>query len=573
MARKPKKPTLEEILELKKYVEKYYQEAHQEWDRDQEYIDRMFAADVPKDMKTIYPPTATIVLDTAREHVPTDNPRIFVPKANDGDEAQGHKEKLRKFHRGLIYRNVAELSISPLDIAVQHLFQYNMGVLKLVYDPFKGDEDSEVYEIQKRSALPIKLRAVNPRTFFPDPSDNPKYVFEIYERDAIEVAAKYPHLNLKLDEENDPRKKVKWAEYHDENYRCFLVDDEPVLKTKVEKHGFGFLNYNWGFAGFGVETPDDNFSKRTQGILRPLRSMFEEEAYLWSVNHEINKSIAWPTTYVMGQNLPHIEKKPGKIITLPEGTKIDRDTPGTQAEGVMTELQMVRNEIFDKTAPRSVRGLPESGVRSGYDRSLLVMEARLRYGSVNTALSKILAQFLCNAARLVELRIPDGITVWGREPDRGEFEEVIKPSDIKGHYVCYVEFAPAEVEDEYRKANTGTMLHDRGVISKTRTREKYAGIIDPEEEEVQVLTDRLTDQMLPLAAQLVQGELAKEIMARQVKEGVSLAQTPTPEEVFAGRGREVAGSPTGAPFVAEEAKPFSPEEERKALDEELGKLE
>ena len=569
------KPSLDQINARVEYVEEYYQEAHNQFDLDRTYLDRAFPIDVPKDVKAYYPPTAQIALDTGREHVPTNNPRIFVPKASDKPSAQEHKETLRKFYLGLLNRIVSESAISPLDVTVQDLFMTNTGVLKILYAPVKAKADgSDEYETIKRNALPIRILSVPARNFYPDPSDVPEYVIEIYERSAAEIKAKYPNWERPKNASGEYLKTVKWVEYHDAQYRCYLAAGEPILKQGVEKHGYGFIPYAWGFAGFGMETPDKDFSKRAQGIIRPLRKMLEEEAYLWSVNHEINKSLAWPTTYIIGaENLPELEKKPGKIIPLPGNAKIHTDEPGALASGVLQELQMVRNEIFDKTAPRSIRGLPETGVRSGYDRSLMVMEARLRYGSVNTALGRITATILGHAARLLETKIKDdGITIWGREPDRGEFEMVVKGSAVKGHYICYVEFAPAEVEDEYRRANTGAILRERGIISKTRAQEKYAGIIDPEEEQVQIYADQISENLLPVAIELAKTELTKEIMARQVKDGVALERTPTPEQVYGPRQRATGGSPTGAPFNAAQPPPFSAQEEQQVLSEELGKL-
>ena len=566
------KPTLDEIREKVKYVQDYYQSAHAEFDRDFLYLSCAFSVDVAQDVPIIRPPTAQIALGTLKDHVPTNYPHVFIPKASNQATAQEHKEKLRRFLLGLLNRIVMESPTSFLDTNVETLGMCNMAIQKIVYKPFIDEEDGdeETRETKRRNRLPVVIMAVHPRIFYPDPSDFPQYAIEIYERDSAEIAYKYP----KWERPPSKQKTVLWVEYYDDNYRCYLANGEPVLKTKVEKHGYGFLPYSWTFAGFGLDTADNSRAYKTQGMIRPHRSMIEQQSYLWSVLHEIDKKGAWQPLFLElppGVAMPSLDIKAGTVQSLPPGSKLITDAiPQVIPAGVLNELQIVQ-DYLDEMAPRPVRGIAVAGVRSGYDRSLMVMEARLRYGSVSLALGRVTANTLSKSLRLLENKIKDtGITVWGREPQKGEFEETIKGSDVKGHYICYVDFAPAEVEDEYRRANTGALLKERGIISNTRTQERYAGIVDPEEEQTQIWADRYMEQLFPTTLQLVQAELAKELAARRIKEGINL---PPPGEVLTGQRqppqRELAGSPTSAPFVATQPKPFSSEEEQQVLKSEL----
>jgi hypothetical protein len=124
-----------------------------------------------------------------------------------------------------------------------------------------------------------------------------------------------------------------------------------------------------------------------------------------------------------------------------------------------------------------LRGLSETGVRSGADRRLVISEALARYRYSEDAFKYRTAKVLTNCARLLKNVIPGDVRVWARTPS-DEFDVVVKKSKMKEPFNCHVEFAPISEEDEYRRHDDIERLVSSGIITKPEARRQISNL-DP----------------------------------------------------------------------------------------------
>ena len=116
----------------------------------------------------------------------------------------------------------------------------------------------------------------------------------------------------------------------------------------------------------------------------------------------------------------------------------------------MQSLEYTNSKLSDSAAPKSVRGLAETNVRSGSDRSQVISEASLKYDTILEQMQLSTAKVMSNCTKIAERVVPDNIYLWAKTPDE-QFDVELDKSKIKGHYTTYVEFTPVSPEEEARR--------------------------------------------------------------------------------------------------------------------------
>ena len=149
-------------------------------------------------------------------------------------------------------------------------------------------------------------------------------------------------------------------------------------------------------------------------------------------------------------------------------------------EASFRHLATTHDYISGHAAPRSARGLSETGVRSGADRRLIIAEASAIYQYATPAFQNGWAQILSKCAMLVKNVIPGDFEIWTKTPT-DEFDVVVKKDLIREPFNYYVEFAPISEEDEYRRQDSLLKMWNggQGITTQEWTWNQMSNV-DPE---------------------------------------------------------------------------------------------
>lgn len=588
--------TIQEIKDAISWLENdVYGEYFGQISNNEDLYGLRYNVDIPTNLmnvRPIRPITPRTLLDTAVDHVPTNHPVIRVPSLGDKPGQQEHANRLERFYMGLMYQTAMQPK-NTFDIVRKHLALHGIGVEKTVYNDKayperEEDETDERFEQRRRDAHPILIMPVHPNNFMPEPVFYSTFVIERAKKTVRAIRNIFPNWRT----DRDPKEKVDWHEYWDDTYHCYLADKEPIMESGIQKHGYGFIPYSWGYTDKGLETDDSNPAESSIGLLTPLKQTIEEDGARWSQYHAINTFVAWPTVFFIGADKAMLQPvdlgvNPGQAIPLPEGITLERWPAGEPSPAILSEMALLKNMQEDFAAPPLTRGLAAPGVRSGYDRALGTEQGGLRYEGISQTLDKITSKALSNCVKLVERKLPGPITVWGVNAMGKTEEETLKSEDVKGHYIVSVEFSEAEAEKNYRSGQMGANLAQSEVISKKRAREVYAGVPDPNEEEIQIQTEKILNypSIQEMVAQLAAIKINQRLQASMIKSGVppiysEPGRTTVPPVSSPGvPGGTPKGMPQGAlapqpmpGFPPNEPKPFSSEEQERIITAEKNKL-
>jgi len=300
----------------------------------------------------------------------------------------------------------------------------------------------------------------------------------------------WPHLKGRLKETENKTNTVEYVSYFDKYYRCDLVDDLPVLKVRggVAKHNYGFIPYVLIESGLGNLGRDAEPEKRYVGMLRYINDVLVSESRNYSVSDVVFKREAWLGGYIIGEKASAIgplTQEYGKWtpIDIPIGeVEIKNWEPQLPADEITRHLDRTHAIISEHAAPRSVRGLAETNVRSGAHQRLVTGEAGLRYKYSSPAFQFGAARILENCAKLFKNVVPHDLRVWNRgATEDTAFNEVIKRQDINEPFNYHVEFAPISEEDEYRRHDDLLRLThpEQGFLPKQWARTRMSDVDAP----------------------------------------------------------------------------------------------
>ncbi len=470
-----KKPTVEEIKEQYEKDEKIYSGLHTKcFPKDEEFYNLLFKGrlNIPEEFENdrVVLPTARDVVDAAVNHTDINNARVFANKKSASDISKESAETLRKFALGLIHRTNVESRIAPGHVGAKHYWIHGLAVYKTVWDPDrwldkpeqKGDESEDTYNArldewraESHLSLPIVIQAVNPACIMPDPyTGGELYVFETHIRSVFDTRIAWPNWTNPLGRKED--EPIKYISWWNNTYRCELIDGEPIWKvgSGVIKHKYGFIPYTLIESGLGNLSKDAKPEDRYVGLLRMIFDLLVSESTNYTLNDILMKRETMKGGYITGADagdLPEIKQSYGKYWPVGNKDVQFHDWESKIApQASMAHLGITHDYISGHAAPRAVRGLSETGVRSGADRRLIMTEAAAIYRYASPAFAHGWANILTKCAMLVKNVIPGDFDIWARTPT-DEFDVSIKKKQFREPFNFYVEFSPISEEDEYRR--------------------------------------------------------------------------------------------------------------------------
>lgn len=530
------KPTVEEIKTQYEKDKKIYGAVKKKWADDEKYYNLDFLAElnIPNEFSAdrVVLPTARDVVDTAVNHTDINNARVYANKKSTSDISKENAEMLRKFALGLIHRTNVEAQIAPGHVGAKHYWIHGLACYKTVWDADRWldkpkqekNESEDAYNARldewrstSHLSLPIVIQAVNPANIMPDPyTGGNLYVFETHTRSLFDTRIAWPNWTNPLSrQEDDPIEYVSWW---NNQYRCELIDGEPIWKVGkgVVKHKYGFIPYTLIESGLGNLSKDAKPEDRYVGLLRMIFDLLVSESTNYTLNDILMKRETMKGGYITGADAGSFEEvKQAYGVYTPVGNKDvefhDWDVK-MPPQSSMAHLGITHDYISGHAAPRAVRGLSETGVRSGADRRLIMTEAAAIYRYATPAFAHGWANILTKCAMLVKNVIPGDFDIWARTPT-DEFDVPVKKNKFREPFNFYVEFAPISEEDEYRRHDDLERLVSSGIVTKDWARRQMSNVDAKamgEEEQKEMLRmspmyNQIKDQYLALKANEVLG--------------------------------------------------------------------
>lgn len=544
------RPTKKFVFDQLNSLHTYYSARNIAFDLDDQYYELLFRDQLglPEEYKEdgVVLPTARDIVDAGTNHVSTVFARFMRPMRGIGPEAAEQAEMLRKFDTAMFYRTKIESTISPWRVAGRHGCTYGMWCIESLYDPSKvpdeperetGETDAEfaermdIYNGELYDALPIVIRAVHPRNVYPDP--NGEFMVIEEPKTLMQAKAEWPNIAIPLTiagivtgtiasgVTTGTTRDATQVSFFNKQYRAIYVNGVPALAAAdsegVIEHDYGHVPYVIGFSGLGNEDKSSKPEKQAVGLIRYLRALLRSESFAYSVYNIVLKAHSWPITFVSGPgaaSIANIKLKFGKIYEKPAGVTIEDYVKSPPPELVMQHMTYTNSVLSASGAPRSVRGLPEAGVRSGTDRAQIMSKAQLKYNSILEQLQLTTAKVMSNCTKIAERVVPSDFHMWAKSPDE-EFDFRIDRDKIKHHYTTFVEFTSVSPEEEARRHADMMNLVKSEVISPATGRRRYLTHIDPEAEDIRVEAQKLRDSepvravLAQVVAQTLAGEVAR----------------------------------------------------------------
>ena len=550
-----KKPTVDEIKEQYEKDKKIYSAVQQKFEEDERFynLDFQDKLNIPEEFKAdkVVLPTARDVVDTAVNHTDINNARVFANKKSTSAISEEPAEMLRKFALGLIHRTNVESQIAPGHVGAKHYWIHGLAVFKTVWDadrwldkPIqKENEPEDVYNLRldewrttSHLSLPIIIQAVNPACIMPDPyTGGNLYVFETHTRSVFDTRIQWPNWTNPLGKGNDD--EAEYISWWNNTYRCELIDGEPLKKVGggVWKHKYGFIPYTLIESGLGNLSKSAKPEDRYVGLLRMIFDLVVSESTNYTLHDILMKRETLKGGQIIGgdaNEVVEIKQAYGVYNRLPEGVELRDWEIKVPPQSSMAHLALTHDYIAGHAAPRSVRGLSETGVRSGADRRLIMTEAAAIYRYATPAFAHGWANILTKCATLVKNVIPGDFEIWARTP-ADEFDVQVKKNLFREPFNFYVEFAPISEEDEYRRHDDLERLVSAGIVTKDWARRQMSNVdakaMEREEEKEKLRLspayNQIKDQYLALRMNEVLGVVPQQPQGQ----GGVVPGTPTQE--------------------------------------------
>jgi hypothetical protein len=475
-----------------------------------------FDFSVPENGTLIRLGTAQSVINTLVAHVSPQFLDISVPAPSL--RGQSRAELIEKFltgahhmieHRTPVYRELTK-----------HAGLYGISWEKVEFianewedfpEPPGVSEDKDfIYREKIRDVLdrrsitwPIKSVVVNPQRLVWDMNNGtqPRWIIYEYQVDSEWIQAHFPEWK------NYTRGYVNFKEVWTHSNVAYVADNSWVMEPR--RHGYGRLPWIMYWPQMGLDTGNMEPDKLYMGLLNGSIEMIRAQSQLASHYIDIVGKSAWPTLEFTGP--PGITEEvqavwddtPGAKNIKPRQVEVTvSQTPRPPAE-IGVAKQFLDEAIEANTVPAVARGQRPTGAASGYHTAVLAGIASLNFGAVKEAMERGLQDKGEIILRIVEHVINDKVSVFGKT-EVGVLDAVIKPNDIRGHYVNIVRINSVSPEEQERRLNLWANLWRAGYVDLDTALRK-GGVSNPLEVQAKILEEKFLNspeiqQQLQIAA-------------------------------------------------------------------------
>ena len=498
-----------------------------------------FDFSVPETGSQIRLGTASSTINTLVAHVTPQFLDISVPPP--GPKGSARAELLEKFLRGANHM-LEQFSPTRRETA-KHMALYGVAFEKTEFAANRWEEfpeppeDGDIgnYQEQLQDVLnrrninwPITSTCVNPKMMVWDINNiqNPRWVMHFYEIDASWVKAHFPSWDGPVEG------TVEFVETWTHSQVCYMAEGKFALEPK--RHGYKTLPFTMYWPHTGLMSDGYDPEKLYRGILHGNFDMLRAESRLASQYLDIVGNSAWPTRDFRGppgiteQVMEQYEETPGAKNFLPQNVNIERAITPDPPSSIVVAQQMMQQAIEDNTAPAVSRGQRPKGAASGYHTAVLAGIAALNFGAYVEAAQRGLQDRNSIILHIIENVIQDKVTVFGKT-ETGPMDAIIRPNDIRGHYVNMVQLTPTSPEEQERKLNLYNSLWRTGFIDQDTALRK-AGVSNALEVRSKLLAEGFLKS--EQVQQVLQGEAARRVpILQQLVEATGAASGQEAEQI------------------------------------------
>ena len=524
------KPIISEIIELKNQLLTVYGDAHTQIRKTDEILANQYDAGVPLPFKTTYSARPQSIIDDVKNAIIPYRPTVKVKDLTGTEDGEKRARKREDFANTFFAYNETHSRLPAMTDATLKLAKYGMAclkvepILKYYLKSAKGENKAE-WEQKRKTTFPFLFRSVHPVNIRADVrTEVPTFVIEYCQKTYQDIAVTFPTYRPK-----EPKKlwdKVEWLAYYDADWRCFLVDDEPVLPGGVALNPCGFQPYIIFYSGYGDLAADGNPSSLALGILTPIIDKLKRETRLDSQEDAIFAVWAWgakmvnppPGTQVdesdMDAFVSNLTLAPGKINRNLLNFQVVNvlETLGGEINAIHTAKLMNIEDIERATFAKVIRGVGEEG--SGVKNIALIEQGKQKFTPLADSISQAMQKVYENVMRLVE-------NSFGEEVFIGSVS--LKPDDIRGEYACEVSLMPPGMTEKMAESQWALQLYSVGGLPMEDALER-SGIRDPHQVFVRRLGEDIARQVIPVLGAKVLAEVSEELRKKEELEAIKEAE-------------------------------------------------
>jgi hypothetical protein len=503
-----KKPTVEEVIDLVAQQTENWSSAHSNMETWETWAEE--GADVPRvpDGYSAFKQPLNYIIKGAVSQLVTHVPKVEVKPSRKGDVGRQAAEKVKAFaEQNLKWMDWQNRSSVTKEIARNGLLK-GISVLRgPIFDKsawgteperkkFTSDEDfreaMEEYQAIQESTWPYVFQAIDPVTA--SPFDDGIGIVIKYEREVADLQRAFPNWdrgNRKL------TSTVQYSEYYDGNYRCFLVNSEPLLKGGVQR--CTVVPYQWAFSTFGNNSRGAKPEERAVGLLANLENTLEQINNLMTAHiADLGNRVYGQYKQILGDTVEWGRGGPGNVVTVDrEDSVSELRQPGVPQDFTLA-LGYLQNIVETNTYARALLGMSQAPTAT--QQGMTLAQARLIFAPFLAALERMLAEALTKTCydlkrSLFISSIPLGNNV------------TIRPADIKQPVLIEVDLMPVDPEKDDRLQQAG-MQHIAHRSLSLRTVQDDFFKKDPDEEMENILVES-TLQTKPVQEAIVQMAIEK----------------------------------------------------------------
>ena len=467
--------SIQEMKDIKKDLTSDYSKVYKNYDT----MTQMYNQDLPlgklKSGTTRYtPPTARAQLDTAVDHIMGLRQKVTMPLWSKDQTDKETASDLEFIGQAILDWMERAYRFNIRRMCVKNGFLYGQLVLKgPLYVPRVAanlgiDVNSKDWIEYLRKTFPFVFKSGHPKTVLVDTHDPPQCVIESYMRSATSIKEQYPQW------ESKGRKDEKWWEFWSPTQRQYFVDDVPLLGEGVDEitgkdlqaNISGFIPYETGYAGFGVDEPDGKMEYLIVGLLQPGVSSYKAEARMkTAVQYGLEQGIFQiPVTDIpVGPDFVE-PAAPGDIAVHPKKYNYHLQEVPKITQDTYAWLSMIDKDQ-QSISPRIMQGQWTKGMTSGYLEAITIGQARIKYEGVISSWERMAAGILDHILVLVKDVIDEPIGIMGKTIDPKKIDTK------KQHYV--VTLAKRTEEEKERKQMLGAQLWAMGFLPHEQTIRTY----------------------------------------------------------------------------------------------------
>jgi len=546
-AKKPKKPTIEEIRNLREELAGkdgnggYYSNLRLEQTTDQEFYDDKFKVNIHRPFHEVRTGSAARIVDNITDHIDTSNPQATrKPRKRNPTEDERAAKVARLLNHWL------PLLVEEIEESLKNTNRRGEAFVQIEYN--------ENYDPNDNDSLPIIPSAPDPMIIYPDPHEYrgiPRQVIKSCRMSVGQVRQMFPDFSNPKRRKLSDREGVDYWAWWDKDWRYIEADEEPLLSQGIQENYFGFVPFVHCYSSFGKRSPAGKPEDKAVGRIRRVRPRLIEECEVESRLDSIIGLYANPIL-ILKPTSPEaeppeegaVELTPGRVVTLGWGWDYEiRSADSTLIQPLVFHLSQIRSALGLETPPVSM-GMPSTSRATGRQEDIYVEQYGRKYRKLIQNVERMWATALGMGLRILE-NVPAllPITVRATVLKDGKpvaQEETINKEDIGGYYDCAVELRAEDEITRDRQVQLGRLLINEGRIDWRTFLTEFVGWTEDKAEEVILQT--LADQAI-LSPQFINITMKEALEKLGMQKHIEELEKQAAEQAQMQQQLQMAGKP------------------------------